>query len=41
MPYLINWDSVAFDSQNFLLMSDPFNDYHGEMEQFLACPPAV
>jgi len=35
LPYQINWDSVAFDSQSFLVMSDPFDDYHAEMEGFL------
>ena len=25
-PYVINWDSIACDSRDFLVMGDPFND---------------
>lgn len=34
-PYVINWDSVACDSRDFLVMGDPFHDYHDEVEEFL------
>ncbi len=34
-PYIINWDSVAFDARNYLVMGDPFDDYHAEMREFL------
>lgn len=35
-PYVINWDSIACDSRDFLVMGDPFNDYNEEVEKFLA-----
>ena len=31
-PYVINWDSIACDSRDFLVMGDPFNDYNEEVE---------
>ncbi|MFL6527650.1 MAG: proteasome accessory factor PafA2 family protein [Chthoniobacterales bacterium] len=34
-PYVINWDSVACDSRDFLLMGDPFHDYRAEVARFL------
>lgn len=34
-PYVINWDSVACDSRDFLLMGNPFHDYRGEVARFL------
>ncbi len=43
-PYVINWDSIACDSRDFLVMSDPFADYREEVAEFLkraaATPPA-
>ena len=35
-PYAINWDSVACDSHDFLVMGDPFHTYEKEMTDFLA-----
>jgi hypothetical protein len=35
-PYVINWDSIACDSRDFLVMGDPFNDYNDEVARFLA-----
>ena len=35
-PYVINWDSIACDSRDFLVMGDPFNDYNEEVARFLA-----
>ncbi len=35
-PYVINWDSIASESHDFLVMGDPFKSYQGEVEQFLA-----
>ena len=35
-PYVINWDSVATDNQNYLIMGDPFDTYQAEMKAFLA-----
>ena len=32
-PYVINWDSIACDSRDFLVMGDPFNDYNEEVAQ--------
>ncbi len=36
VPYLINWDSVALESHNYLLMPDPFETYGAEVEVFLS-----
>ncbi len=33
-PYVINWDSIAFDSRDFLVMGDPFRDLHGRGSRF-------
>ncbi|MEP6604265.1 MAG: proteasome accessory factor PafA2 family protein, partial [Spartobacteria bacterium] len=30
-PYVINWDSIAYDSRDFLVMSDPFETYTDEV----------
>jgi proteasome accessory factor A len=38
-PYVINWDSIAFDSRDFLVMSDPFETYSEEVTRFLADRP--
>ncbi len=35
-PYVVNWDSIAFDSRDFLVMGDPFQTYVDEVEGFLA-----
>ena len=35
LPYVINWDSVACESRDFLVMGDPFHTYEKEMEEFL------
>jgi len=35
-PYIINWDSVACEGQDFIVMGDPFNTYGGEMDRFLS-----
>ena len=37
-PYVINWDSIAHDSRDFLVMGDPFETYNDEVDQFLAKP---
>ena len=34
-PYVINWDSIACDSRDFLVMGDPFDDYTEEVGRFL------
>src|SRR6195256_4360853 len=38
-PYVINWDSIAFDSRDFLVMSDPFETYNEEVTKFLTERP--
>ncbi len=40
-PYVINWDSIAHDSRDFLVMGDPFQTYHEEVESFLAKPRTI
>jgi proteasome accessory factor A len=35
LPYVINWDSIACDSRDFLVMGDPFKTYNDEVESFL------
>jgi proteasome accessory factor A len=35
-PYAINWDSIACDSHDFLVMGDPFHTYEDEVTKFLA-----
>ncbi|HMJ05995.1 MAG TPA: proteasome accessory factor PafA2 family protein [Chthoniobacterales bacterium] len=43
--YLINWDSVACDNHDFLVMGNPFQTYDEEIARFLAqardCEPLV
>ena len=34
-PYVINWDSIACDSRDFLVMGNPFHDYLEEVERFV------
>ena len=34
-PYVINWDSVALEGRDFLLMGDPFQTYIDEVGRFL------
>lgn len=36
LPYLINWDSIALENQNYLMMPDPFDDYEAAVDRFLA-----
>jgi proteasome accessory factor A len=33
--YLINWDSIALDSNRYLMMSDPFETYEGEVDELV------
>src|SRR5438477_59473 len=40
-PYVINWDSIAHDSRDFLVMGDPFETYNDEVDKFLAKPRPV
>jgi hypothetical protein len=35
-PYVINWDSIAYDSRDFLVMGDPFETYTDEVDKFLS-----
>jgi proteasome accessory factor A len=35
-PYVINWDSIAYDSRDFLVMGDPFETYNAEVTKFLS-----
>lgn len=35
-PYVINWDSIAYDSRDFLVMGDPFETYADEVTRFLS-----
>ena len=37
-PYVINWDSIACDSRDFLVMGNPFQNYMEEVAKFLAHP---
>jgi proteasome accessory factor A len=41
IPYVINWDSIACDSRDFLVMSDPFQTYNDEVERFLSKPRTI
>jgi proteasome accessory factor A len=34
-PYVINWDSIAAESREFLVMGDPFRTYLEEVERFV------
>jgi proteasome accessory factor A len=38
LPYVINWDSIACDSRDFLVMGDPFQTYNEEVERFSVKP---
>ena len=35
VPYLINWDSVAFENHNYLMMPDPFETYAEDVARFV------
>jgi proteasome accessory factor A len=35
-PYVINWDSVACDNRDFLVMGNPFHDYREDVARFLS-----
>jgi hypothetical protein len=35
-PNVINWDSIACDSRDFLVMGDPLKTYNEEVEKFLS-----
>jgi proteasome accessory factor A len=37
-PYVINWDSIACDNRDFLVMGNPFEDYTAEVATFLSRP---
>jgi hypothetical protein len=37
-PYVINWDSIACDNRDFLVMGNPFEVYTDEVAKFLAQP---
>jgi len=37
-PYVINWDSIACDNRDFLVMGNPFEIYGEEVAAFLAQP---
>ena len=37
-PYVINWDSIATDEDDYLVMGDPFHDYVAEVEEFVTTP---
>jgi hypothetical protein len=39
-PYVINWDSIACDNRDFLVMGNPFEVYTDEVAKFLAQPRA-
>ncbi len=34
-PYVINWDSIACETHDFLVMGDPFKTYLKEVEKFV------
>ncbi|MEP6820746.1 MAG: proteasome accessory factor PafA2 family protein [Chthoniobacterales bacterium] len=34
-PYVINWDSIATEGQDFIVMGDPFRTYEAEVDSFL------
>jgi proteasome accessory factor A len=36
LPYLINWDSVAFENHNYLMMPDPFETYEEDVARFVS-----
>jgi proteasome accessory factor A len=35
LSYLINWDSIALDSNRYLMMADPFDTYEGEVDELV------
>ena len=37
-PYVINWDSIAYDNRDFLVMGNPFENYTAEVAKFLSHP---
>ena len=37
-PYVINWDSIACDNRDFLVMGNPFDTYRAEVARFLSQP---
>jgi proteasome accessory factor A len=37
-PYVINWDSIACDNRDFLVMGNPFENYTAEVARFLSHP---
>jgi hypothetical protein len=39
--YVVNWDSIACDSRDFLVMGDPFRTYDQEVDRFLAKPRPI
>jgi hypothetical protein len=39
-PYVINWDSIACDNRDFLVMGNPFEVYTDEVAKFLSQPRA-
>ena len=36
LPYVINWDSIASESHDFLVMGNPFKTYLEEVARFMA-----
>jgi len=40
-PYVINWDSIACDSRDFLVMGNPFETYNDEVDRFLSKPRII
>jgi proteasome accessory factor A len=40
-PYVINWDSIACDSRDFLVMGNPFDTYNDEVDRFLSKPRTI
>ena len=40
-PYVINWDSIACDSRDFLVMGDPFKTYTRRSGAFSFAAPRL
>ena len=40
-PYVINWDSIACDSRDFLVMVTPLKLYNDEVDRFLSKPRVI
>jgi hypothetical protein len=38
---VINWDSIACDSRDFLVMGNPFETYNDEVDRFLSKPRTI